>query len=220
MSHEAVPNATLLERCKRAAFDHPLVALVIVVSTTVVGTSQLVDSADALAVRLGIRPGALALAGSDARGSYSRSLTHSAYIRLFWANSFVGRLARKGRPADVDLAWNEYMATVANWSAELVNNRTRLTEFYGEKKRIAFDECVDVPLKTLHASLLAIRYPVSNAASVDSVILADAGRVADSANDLILAFATGLQSDGGKERDQRSPADSLLISRCSSTENW
>jgi hypothetical protein len=65
------------------------------------------------------------LARDNDRGVLLREVNQLCYRRIFWANSFVGRVARNAPQRDRDLAWDRYMDSVENWSASLVINQAQ-----------------------------------------------------------------------------------------------
>ena len=134
------------------------------------------------------KPRQLRLTEESARGEFSRRLTELAYRRIFWANNYVGRIKRKAQAVDIDIAWNNYMNTVGDWSVTLVGNRLQLSEFYGSEKENEFNTVVDDGLKSIHASLITLRYPDSSPEDLDAVF-----QKIDKVNEDVYFFASGLR---------------------------
>jgi len=183
---------TRVDRIKTAAFNRPIVALLFVIGSTLLFSKAILEAGVEMLELFGIRQSReLLLARDNDRGVLLREVNQLCYRRIFWANSFVGRVARNAPQRDRDLAWDRYMDSVENWSASLVINQAQLEALFSATKRQEFTDDIDSKFKETHAELLAIRYPADGGTPVDfQQVFA---RI-DAINVGVFVFVTGLQS--------------------------
>lgn len=150
-------NETHLDRIKRSAFNHPVIAVLIIAATSIVGAGQIAVAWDDLMVAIGRKPDALDLAAGTAKGEFSRRLTENGWRRLFWSNTYTGRVIRNAPSSDVDEAWRQYSFTVADWNAELVSMRHFLSEHHTPERREVF-EGINNRFRRVHRFAVELRY--------------------------------------------------------------
>ncbi|HEX9939933.1 MAG TPA: hypothetical protein VGB15_22555 [Longimicrobium sp.] len=157
-------STTRLDRLKSAAYNHPVMVALLIVLATIAAMGEFADRWNSLLVGVGVRPDVLDVAADDAKGAFSRRLTELAWRRLYWSNTFTGRVKRNAPPGDSDEAWRQYSETVADWSAELVNMQGFLDEHYGVERSKIFQR-VHSQFQAIHLETVKLRY---ESAAVDS----------------------------------------------------
>ena len=162
MGTRANNQTTRVEQIKAAAFNHPVIAILLIVFATLIAVGNVADSLDKILVGIGMRRDALDLAAGDAKGEFSRRLVNLAWRRLFWSNTFTARVLRNAPAEDLNEAWKQYTATVADWSAELVTMRQFLNEHYTESRTAIFTE-VHTQFRGIHTDMVKLRYEMAAA---------------------------------------------------------
>jgi hypothetical protein len=129
---------TFQERARK----NPLVAVLIIIGTTIVGTGEVASHWSEILVSAGFKKeAALELSFETARGEFSRTFAEAAWRRLFWTRNYVEKV-RLGRPKDEqDYAWNKHLDTVADWSADAIVNINGFEKYYpGTDKEAKFED--------------------------------------------------------------------------------
>jgi hypothetical protein len=152
-----IEDETRVDRLKRSAFDHPLVAIIIIATASIIAAGQLADAYNTLLVSTGLKSDALDLASQSTRGEFSRQLTDVAWRRLYWSNSYTGRIKRNAPSSDIDESWRQYSLTMADWNAQLVTMRRFFEEYYSARHGEAFNS-IHTQFTAIHADLVFLRY--------------------------------------------------------------
>jgi hypothetical protein len=181
---------TFLDRVKSRAFNHPAIAVMIIAVTAILGANQLADAALGLAEKAGVKHKSLALTQEGAKGDFSRQLTSAMYRRLFWADTYLTRVQKSAPPDDVAAAWQRYIFTIEDWTANLVNNEAQVAAYYGDERKAMFQNKIHAGFLRIHAELMKVKYPPEGMALVD---LKQVEASIREVNVDIYTFATGLQ---------------------------
>lgn len=152
-----IEDETRVDRLKRSAFDHPLIAVIIIATASIIAAAQLADAYNTLLVSTGLKSDALELASQSTQGEFSRQLTDVAWRRIYWSNSYTGRIKRGAPSSDIDESWRQYTLTVADWNAQLVTMRRFFDEYYSSRHGDAFNN-IHTQFKNIHKNLVIFRY--------------------------------------------------------------
>jgi hypothetical protein len=200
---------TRTDKLKRAALNHPLVAILVIAATAIIAFNQFAAAMSSLAERTGIRPDALDLANENSKGAFSRQLTELAYRRIFWASNFTARLRRQAPQEDVGLAWQRYMDTVEEWSANLVNSQQQLRNYYGDDKEREFTACIHKGFRLIHRRVVDMRY---SRAGPDRASLQATSAAIDAVNEDVYFFVLRLSAPERRRAGTRGKHELFCIS--------
>lgn len=131
----------------------------------------------------------MALAQDAEKGEFSRNLTEAAWNRLFWARAYIARLERGAVDSEVNEAWKAYIAASEIWSTRIMVYIDTTDRFYGARKSSELEGEVQADLRKMADSLVELRY----AESPSSLVLANAKKGIDAANESLYHFVRGVK---------------------------
>ena len=137
------------------------VAVLVAVVAVFAGIKDISEGYEKLLVTLHLKPDALDLAQDTARGQFSDTLTRTAWKRLFWTRRYVSAIEFKMSDADVAEIWKGYMTAVEEWNDNLMVNIVGLRHYYGNTKRIEFEDGIVPLVNSIHTCILKIRFPAA-----------------------------------------------------------
>ena len=146
-----------LSKLKRSWWFAWVVAIALAISQM----KDIVGGLDQLLIFVKIKPDALALAQNAEKGEFSRSLTESAWNRLFWARAYTARLERGAVDSEVNAAGKAYISASEIWSTRIMVYIVTTDRFYGSKKSSELEGEVQTVLLKMAAALVELRYAES-----------------------------------------------------------
>jgi hypothetical protein len=137
------------------------VAILVTLVAVFAGIKDISEGYEKLLVTLHLKPAALDRAQDTARGQFSDNLTRAAWKRLFWTRRYASSIEFKMSEADIAEIWEGYMAAVEEWNDNIMVNILGLRHYYGNMKRIEFEDGIVPFVNSIHECILKMRFPAA-----------------------------------------------------------
>jgi len=185
---ESQQTRTRLERMQWWLGNNPLLSVVALAASLVIGVGAVVKALNDIVVATGLKQEkALELAADNAKAEFSRHLVELAWRRLFWTRNFVRRVELSRPAAELDYSWNRYLDSAAEWSADIMVDINGLERYYaGSEKPAQFDR-IRVEFLALETLLVKLRTATDTPASAE--LIAQAKSLTDKINIDLYFFA-------------------------------
>jgi hypothetical protein len=169
MSDHQDKKKNLLDKMETRLRNEPVIAVILLLSAVIIGTSEVVQHGSELLADTGIREEkTLSLAKDNAKEDLSRRLTELAWRRLFWTGNYVEKVRLKRPQVELDYSWNKHLDTVADWSSDFMVNLNGMEKFYPHGSKAADFQAIHEKFRDIEGKVVALR--TIDAADQDNAI--------------------------------------------------
>ena len=93
------------------------------------------------------------------RGKFSSAFLENGFNRIFWMESYVGRIKRNAPAIDQEQAWQKYFESNEKWNSNLMNYYLGLQEYYPKSGKMEkVQQRIQPKFIRAHNIMLVLRY--------------------------------------------------------------
>ena len=151
-------KATRVDILLRFFQNNKFTSSLILLGILIIALAKVTESGDNILRKLGIVK-SYDIDKATIRGKFSSDLLENINNRLFWVDSYTGRVRLRAATQEQDQAWQKYIEANEKWNSNLINYYLGLDEYYPNSgKRGTLEGIIQEDLRSIHSSLIDLRY--------------------------------------------------------------